>query len=159
LDGYPGSLHDATCFSKTDLYRNPEKYFSNGEYLLADGGYTLTQNQIVPYRNPQGEQSEFNMEFSSARIIVEHVMGLLKGRWGSLRGLRIQIHKKEDIERVNRWIVAVLILHNMVMKFNDNWEGEMIDEELEQDQEVEENLNETGTQMRERLKEVLLGTI
>lgn len=114
--GYPGSCHDSTCFSHTDIYKHPEKYFSNGEYLLADCGYALGSNAIVSYRSPRGDQLEFNRKFSSARIIVEHVMGLLKGRWSSLRGLRVQIQKKEDIESVNQWIVAILILHNMVMK-------------------------------------------
>lgn len=124
---------------------------------MADGGYALTSNLITPYRNPQGEQLEFNGKFFSARIIVEHVMGLLKGRWGCLRGLRIQIRKKEDVERVNRWIVCVLILHNMVMKFKDNWDEEVIEDELDSDLELEEPQNETGTQLRERLKELLLG--
>ena len=84
--GYPGSCHDSTCFSQTDISNHPEKYFSNGEYLIADCGYALGPNTIVPYRSPGGNQLEFNRKFSSARIIVEHVMGLLKGRWSSLRG-------------------------------------------------------------------------
>lgn len=83
--GYPGSCHDSYCFGKTDLCKNPQSYFSNNEYLLADCGYALSSNVIVPYRNPQGDQLDFNRKFSSARIIVEHVMGLLKGRWSSLR--------------------------------------------------------------------------
>ncbi|KAJ3274876.1 hypothetical protein HDV01_001740 [Terramyces sp. JEL0728] len=85
---------------------------------MADGGYAPSPNILVPYRNPQGEEElEFNAKLSSARIIVEHVMRLLKGRRCSLRGLRVQLQKQEDMEKINRWILACLILHNMVKAF------------------------------------------
>lgn len=151
--GYPGSCHDSLCFKHTDICKHPENYFSNGEYLIADCGYTLSQNLIVPYRNPQGDQIEFNRKFSSARIIVEHVMGLLKGRWSSLRGLRVLIQKEQDIERVNKWIVAILILHNMVMKFKDNWDEEIF-EDVDNVVDIQAIMvDETGTELRERLRE------
>ena len=114
--GYPGSCNDTYCFRNSDLNKHPERYFNIGEYLLADGGYILNSRTLIPYKTPTGEQIEFNRKISSARIIVEHVMGLLKGRWCSLRSLRIQIHKREDTEKVNNWIVCCLILHNMVTR-------------------------------------------
>lgn len=157
--GYPGSCHDSTCFNQTDICKHPEKYFSNGEYLLADCGYALSPNTIVPFRSPGGNQLEFNRKFSSARIIVEHVMGLLKGRWSSLRGLRVQIQKKEDIERVNQWIVAILVLHNMVMKYKDNWNDEVLEDEPGYELVEENQVNHeaaTGRELREMLKESML---
>jgi hypothetical protein len=152
--GYPGSCHDSLCFKNTDICKHPEKYMSNGEYLLADAGYALSPNVVVPYRSPAGEELEFNRKFSSARIIIEHVMGLLKGRWSSLRGLRVKIHKPEDVERANRWIVAILVLHNIVMKFKDNWEEEI--EEDETDIYAGEEINTTGIELRERVRDMIM---
>ena len=153
--GYPGSCNDAYCFRNSDLSINPERYFSTGEYMLADGGYTLNSRTLIPYKLPTGDQVDFNSKLSSARILVEHVMGLLKGRWSSLRGLRVQIHKKEDTVKVNQWIVACLILHNMVLKFNDNWEEEIsVDDESVN--ESEETVEENGIDLRERIKRTIL---
>ena len=156
--GYPGSCNDMFCFRNCDLSLNPQRYFSPGEYLLADGGYVLNNRTLTPYKMPAGDQNQFNYKASSARIIVEHVMGLLKARWSSLRGIRVLIHKREDAKKVNDWIVACLILHNMVMTFNDNWE-----ESLNEDQDFEANNDnteevgtESGTDLRERMKEIIL---
>lgn len=49
-------------------------------------------------------------------------MGLLKGRFSSLRGIRIQVKTKKDFAKVNRWILACLILHNIVTFCNDPWD-------------------------------------
>ena len=152
--GYPGSCPDTVCFRNCDVFKNPERYFSNGEYLLADGGYVLNNRTLVPYRNPQEpEKLEFNRKLSSARIIVEHVMGILKGRWGSLRGLRLKIKEKQDTENVNKWIVCCLILHNIVTGFNDNWTVEVVDADFEFAE--EEQIEEDGNEFRERIRESL----
>ena len=153
--GYPGSCSDSYCFRNCDLNNHPRRYFRNGEYLLADGGYALNSRTLTPYRMPEGDQNQFNNKLSSARIIVEHVMGLLKGRWCSLRGLRILIHTKEDTGKVNRWIVVCLILHNMVTGFNDDWEEEIVEDE-ENDGDGEGLIEESGAELRERMKEILL---
>jgi hypothetical protein len=80
-------------------------------------------------------------------------MGILKGRWGSLRGLRLKFKEKEDTEKVNKWIVCCLVLHNIVTGFNDNWSDEVIDEDLEFDEEQE--IEEDGNEFRERIRESL----
>jgi len=114
----------------------------------------LNTRTLVPYRNPQDDDKlEFNRKLSSARIMVEHVMGILKGRWGSLRGLRLKIKEKEDTEKVNKWIVCCIILHNIVTGFNDNWSDEVIEGDEEYTE--EEELNENGNEFRERIRESL----
>ena len=108
---------------------------------------------MIPYRNPQeSEKLEFNSKVSSARIIVEHVMGILKGRWGSLRGLRLKIKDREDTKKANNWIICCLILHNIVSGFNDEWVDEFVDEsDMSEVEEIEEN----GIQFRERIRSSL----
>jgi hypothetical protein len=84
---------------------------------------------LTPYRSAETansrENTDFNAVFSAGRVVVEHVMGLLKGRWTSLKGIRLQVKSLSDLVRVNEWILSCLILHNIVQGRNDEWdEGE-----------------------------------
>ena len=120
--GWPGSLYDYTIFDKTKLVRFPERYFSPGEFVLADAGFALKWYCITPYRHPAAELPEnkiFNHYFSSARVTIEHVNGWLKNRFSSLRGIRTQIRIKSDFELVNKHVLVCLILHNILLKFKD----------------------------------------
>lgn len=62
---------------------------------------------------------------------IEHVNGVLKGRWASLKGLPIQVKRKEDMVKVNRHIIACLILYNILIDLKDDWEE---DEEIPVDE-------------------------
>lgn len=42
-------------------------------------------------------------------------MGALKGRWQSLRGLRIVINRKRDHDLACKWIRMCIVLHNLVI--------------------------------------------
>ena len=60
---------------------------------------------LVPFKGPEATIQEnicFNETSSAGRVVIEHVMGLLKMRWQSLRGLPIQVKKKSDLKRVNQ---------------------------------------------------------
>ncbi len=95
--GQPGCTHDSAALGRTRLIKHPELFFGPGQYLLGDSAYTLSLRMLVPYRNPHAqieENAAFNLRFSSARVKIEHVMGLLKNRWASLRGLRTQVRLK-----------------------------------------------------------------
>ena len=39
LLGWPGSVHDSTVFGKTDIAINPQRYFSQGQYIIGDSAY------------------------------------------------------------------------------------------------------------------------
>ena len=71
---------------------------------------------------------------------------------------RVQIQNKGDIERVNQWIVAILILHNMVLKYKDNWDDEVLEDECENYHQEHQLIHEArnGRELREFLKEKLL---
>ena len=116
---------------------------------------------LTPYTGANSEilaNKRFNEVFSSGRVIIEHVMGLLKSRWSSLRAIRTQIRTKFDFKSISEWIVCCIILHNIANSFNDTilneWEGDIPDET---------NLSLTGNVIdlsadskRERLKTVIL---
>lgn len=141
LTGWPGSVYDSTVFDKTRLCRHPDEYFSNGEFLMADSGYALKTFCLVPYRLPHAELPHnriFNELFSSVRCKIEHVNGILKNRWGSLKGMPTQIKNRKDFELVNRQIVACLVLYNILRYYNDSWYEENDDDEI--DEEVRANI-------------------
>jgi len=132
LMGWPGSVYDSTVFDEHLVCKHPERYFSLGQYLLADAGYTGRWYICVPFRHPAAavpENQVFNELFSQQRCIIEHVNGILKNRFGSLKGLRTQINKKADLAYVNKWVV---VLHNMMILFNDTWVDEDMKKMLRQ---------------------------
>ena len=125
--GWPGSVFDATVLGQSAMAINPHEFFSNGEYLLADAGYAGTWWCCTPYRNPQAQlpiNSQFNELFSSARVKIEHVNGIWKGRFASLKNLRIQVKQMKQFGDINRWIVVCIILHNLLLSYKDTWDEE-----------------------------------
>ena len=164
--GYPASVHDSRCVSYSELVRDPLKFFSGNEYILADSAYSLSDTIITSFKQPlagMAPYSTFNYMHSSARVLVEHCIGRLKSRFQSLRGLRIQILDREDHERACRWVVACCILHNLLIGVND---GELNDiEEIQEDDGPNEEppnagpqpANETAAAKRLALMNALVG--
>jgi len=134
LTGWPGSQFDSQVFDKSILCTNPLLCFSPGEFLMADAGYALRFYICTPYRKPAAlipENQVFNILFSTARVKIEHVNGILKARFGSLKGLRIHVTKLDDFVRINEWIVVCIILYNILHSFNDEWDEDIDEEEVE----------------------------
>jgi hypothetical protein len=48
--GWPGSVFDCTCLSKTSLIKKSEKFFPPREYLIGDSAYILSDKMVVPYK-------------------------------------------------------------------------------------------------------------
>jgi len=46
----------------------------------------------------------------------EHCIGYLKGRWGSLKGLRVSIKGKKGIQYATLWIITCIHLHAFAMQ-------------------------------------------
>jgi hypothetical protein len=94
ISGWPGSCYDCDVFSNGKMFKNPESYFNEGEFLIADSGYVLQKYCCIPYKQPYAELPEnkvFNELYACGRVLIEHVNGVLKARWSSLRGIRTQI--------------------------------------------------------------------
>lgn len=76
---------------------------------------------IVRYRDNgflTEAQKNFNRIQSSTRAIVEHSIGLLKGRWRILLD-RMDVHRTDLIPY---YIIVCCILHNLCLKNNENLE-------------------------------------
>jgi len=46
----------------------------------------------------------------------EHCVGYLKGRWGSLKGLRVSIKGEKGVQYATLWIIACIHLHAFAMR-------------------------------------------
>jgi hypothetical protein len=140
--GWPGCSHDARVFDNSILARQPDNFFTGAEYLLADTGYTPS-TQIVPaFKKPptrrlSEDEAQFNFKLSSIRVRVEHCIGILKGRFQSLKGLRTVIRREKDIRQLVYWIRSCCVIHNLVLQ--DPVEQEWLEDEGENDGDEDED--------------------
>lgn len=65
------------------------------------------------------ENTQYNYHVSAVRIRSEHCMGFLKGRWASLRGLRVRINNERGLQFASLWITACIHLHAFAMDHED----------------------------------------
>ena len=57
--------------------------------------------------------------FHQVHVCVEHVFAALKGRFQSLCELHLQIHLLKDLRITVYWVQCCLILHNMMIRFEE----------------------------------------
>ena len=162
--GCPGSCADSTVFKWMAQYKKPHKYFSPGEYLLADSAYGLSMTCIPAYKAPAAnhpDNASFNYCLARSRVHNEHCIGVLKSRWGSLREMRQQIQNVEEYDHLLEWVVSCCILHNMLAYLGDAWEEMFLDDEDGEPQVTDENniINvPTVNHFRDTLKRTTLET-
>lgn len=94
--------------------------FSEGEYILADSGYESLKH-IVPifkrsHSNPlTPAQHHFNNSLAKIRVASEHCNSMLKGRFGSLKELRLVILDERSAAHVCAWIAGCVVIHNFLI--------------------------------------------
>ncbi|KAF9503286.1 hypothetical protein BS47DRAFT_1402561 [Hydnum rufescens UP504] len=125
--GPTGSMHDATAFELSDMAKDPTAWFTDHEWVWADSAYALQPWCIVPYKKPHSliqNNKTFNYYLSKIWIKSEHTMGMLKGRFSSLRGLRQQITSVCDHLLALKWVEICLVLHNAILDIEQGCEDE-----------------------------------
>jgi hypothetical protein len=87
---------------------------------------------ISPYKKPfsllEGNE-EFNNHVSMVRIRSEHAIGFLKGRFHSLKGLRVSIKDERTHKFATYWVAACIAVHSFAMQREDEERGPEGDEE------------------------------
>jgi hypothetical protein len=135
--GWPGSVHDSRAWKASAVWNRPGIFFSRKQYLMADTAYALSKWCLKPYTEPAASiprNARFNYLFAKARVVNEHTIGILKNRWASLKGLPHQIQKTAELKSVSNWILACVVLHNMLMSFGDEWRDDHIDGRDDEDE-------------------------
>lgn len=61
------------------------------------------------------ENTTYNYHVSRIRIRSEHCVGFLKGRWSSLRGLRLRIDNSSAMKFATLWVATCIHLHNFAI--------------------------------------------
>jgi DDE superfamily endonuclease len=125
LSGYPGSAHDNRVFKNTSLKKLPPSHFDVQQYIVGDSvfendwfmvsGFKKLANSLL-----EEDQEMFNTKLSKLRILSEHCIGMLKGRFPWLRQIRLVITEdKRSLVRILQLIDATIILHNMLIDFGE----------------------------------------
>jgi hypothetical protein len=113
---WQGCTHDSRIWRNSMVKRVIER---QRRYLLAgDSGYPISENLMTPYRvaealaNPR--RRLFNRRLSGLRTVcTENIFGIMKRRWPRLTELRC------NHPRGRRYIIAIAILHNIAIRWND----------------------------------------
>ena len=88
----------------------------------------------------------FNTICATPRVIVEHCIGTLKGRFPFLRNICICITEDvETIKKVHRYIKCCILLHNLLIGWNDK----QFDYEDEEEDDVTDGIVVTTPNERE----------
>lgn len=133
LAGWAGSSHDNRIFRNSDLFQNPDEYFSDSEYIIGDSAYSNTPFCVTTFKKlPNAVLTEhqeiFNTAISRPRVVSEHTIGILKGRFPWLRHIRMKITNDPlSIPKILMVIDSCVILHNLLIKANAPIEDEWLD--------------------------------
>lgn len=166
--GYPGSVHDARVYANCDLAVNPQNYFDQGQYLLGDKAYRLTETVITPYKGnsrtnlPHEMINKFNTHLSSYRIRIEHLFGILTERFQSLKELRVLIKDVDSLKYALQWIYCSCVLHNIIIELgfeeldlNDGPEAYLGADEPQDHHENVGNANRAAIMIRNQLATIV----
>lgn len=93
-------------------------HFPYNSHILGDAAYGITKHIMIPFKD-NGHLSErqinFNKRLSSARMIVERSLALLKGRFRSI----LDTLSMQRTDLIPKYIIACCILHNICLLNND----------------------------------------
>jgi hypothetical protein len=113
-----------TFFSKIRTRCNVFEYlidirYLQEQYLLNDNVYINIIYLIALYKVSHTNNSNirrFNRRLFRIRINIEHAFESLKNKCRNLTELRLRIKNKKNYTYVIRWIIACVILHNILLK-------------------------------------------
>lgn len=128
-------------FKNCSLYLQQDRFFYGQECVADDSAYPLRNVIITPYRSNAKhldavKRKQFNLLHSKFCVRVEHCFGIFKGRFSSLKELRIRIHNEESQKFCNDWI-----LHNILI---DSTDMEQFGDPLQNQSAVEEQLEDSS---------------
>jgi hypothetical protein len=106
------------------------------QYLVGDSAFEndwffVAAFKKLPNCTLERDQERFSTKLSKLRIISEHCIGMLKGRFPWLRSIRLVITEDiKSLKRILQIIDATIILHNMLIEFGEEDPEDWIDFEV-----------------------------
>lgn len=82
---------------------------------------------MAPYRAPERarpKNAKFNLHVSRLRIKSEHAIGFLKGRFPSLKGLRLQINHADMHRIATYWVSVCIAVHTFCFRIEREEHGD-----------------------------------
>jgi hypothetical protein len=127
--GWPGTAHDNQILRNSNLFQRPLLFFAERQYILGDSAFENTWFVVSAFKKPRGkklprEQEIFNDALSTPRVVSEHTIGILKGRFPWLHQIRNVItDDPKDMKKILDYVLAACILHNLLLdcKIPDEW--------------------------------------
>ena len=113
------------------ISQQPQNFFDQKQFLLADSAYPSDQYTIPAYKGKElldRRNVDFNYRLAQSRVRIEHAIGILKGRFASLREMRTQIRNRKEMKVAIKWIISCVVLHNLLADLKDQW-NEMYEED------------------------------
>ena len=123
VQGFTGAAPDTVVQAAAPWHKFPLRYFSLREYLLGDKGMLGSTWVLLPHKGPAAfirHNRNYNFQHARRRIPAEKVIGVLKGRFASLRELRAPVATEKDFTRLMEWVAGCAVLHNVCMRLGDN---------------------------------------
>jgi len=97
VQGFTGAAPDTVVKAAAPWHKFPHRYFS-----------LIRRNR------------NYNYQHARRRIPAEKVIGVLKGRFASLRELRAAVATEKDFTRLMEWVAGCAVLHNVCMRLGVN---------------------------------------
>ncbi|KAF0732863.1 hypothetical protein Ae201684_010188 [Aphanomyces euteiches] len=116
-NGLPGAVHDMRVWSNSVMRTHASKYFDRFEFLLVDSGYAMSDVILPSFKRLRG-----------CRFVNENCIGLLKGRFQSLRGMRMDISNPKAAKLMVMFFRCAAVLHNLLLDMSDSedeWDTEL----------------------------------
>jgi len=120
--GCTGAAPDTFVQALAEWSEHSNIFFSAGQYLLADKGMLYTRHVIGPFKRPECKTAagkNYNYQLARLPVKSEHTIGILKGRWGSLKELQVGLASDAHFSFAMEWIVAFCVLHNVCVARGD----------------------------------------
>ena len=133
LAGFPGSAHDSRVFKASKVASDPKAHFADREYCIGNSAFENSWFMVSAFKKPKGvpipeAHEKFNEKMARLRIISEHCIGMLKGRFPWLRSIRFKITEdKRTIREILETLDATVIVHNMLIELGEEDREDWID--------------------------------
>ena len=123
--------------------------------MLSDSAISNSSSVVASFVCPKGHklperQEQFNTLLGRARVLSEHTIGMLKGRFQLLKSMPMVINNsKKSVKRILRIIDCCVILHNLLIDTGDIIPPDWIEKEQDDSDEEDDDCSDVGTEIGE----------